>query len=74
MERLPVLGVGIRKGAFGAIGGGIAGATGGAAIPGAFAMHNAKKYGRPSNASLMTAQSLNANGNIVLGMHNSRRG
>jgi hypothetical protein len=71
---MEVLGVGIRKGALGAIGGGIAGAVGGAAIPGSFAMHNAKKYGRPSNSSLMTAQSLNANGNIVLGMHNSRRG
>jgi hypothetical protein len=71
---MEVLGVGVRKGALGAIGGGIAGAVGGAAIPGSFAMHNAKKYGRSGNSSLMTAQSLNANGDIVLGMHNSRRG
>ena len=74
MERLLVLEVGFKKGAVGAIGGGIAGALGGAAIPGAFAVHNAKKYGKSSNSSLMTAQALNANGNIVLGMHNSRRG
>ena len=74
MELIEVLEVGVRKGAVGAIVGAIGGAVAGASIPGAFAVHNAKKYGRSGNSSLMTAQSLNANGNIVLGMHNSRRG
>ena len=54
--------------------GGIAGTSAGAGSGIAATSHYAKKYGRSSNSSLMTAQSLNANGNIVLGMHNSRRG
>lgn len=58
--------------------GGIAGTSAGAGA-GLLATRGAtrgyaEKYGRSSNSSLMTAQSLNANGNIVLGMHNSRRG
>jgi hypothetical protein len=58
----------------GGILGGIAGTSVGAGAGIAATGHYAKKYGRSSNSSLMTAQSLNANGNIVLGMHNSRRG
>lgn len=68
----------IGYGIAGTIGGAIAGGLGGTAVGAAPAIgataHYAKKYGRSSNSSLMTAQSLNANGNIVLGMHNSRRG
>lgn len=71
-----------RRGIMGGIGGTIAGGVGGAAVGAGTvagvglmdARNTMKKYGRPSNSSLMTAQSLNANGNIVLGMHNSRRG
>ena len=69
---------GIRGKIGGAVGGlvlgGIAGTSAGAGSGIAATSHYAKKYGRSSNSSLMTAQSLNANGNIVLGMHNSRRG
>ena len=73
---------GIRGKIGGAVGGlvlgGIAGTSAGAGA-GMLATRSAtrgyaEKYGRSSNSSLMTAQSLNANGNIVLGMHNSRRG
>ena len=58
----------------GAILGGLAGSSAAAGAGIAATGHYAKNYGRSSNSSLMTAQSLNANGNIVLGMHNSRRG
>lgn len=67
-----------KRGIMGGIGGAIAGGVGGTASVAGVGLMDArntmKKYGRPSNSSLMTAQSLNANGNIVLGMHNSRRG
>jgi hypothetical protein len=68
----------------GAITGGIAGFAGGPALGFAGSMANAAAYARSnqqmlrespfSNSSLATAQSLNASGDIVLGMHNSRRG
>ena len=69
---------GIKGAIGGAIAGGIGGASIGAGSVGMIGMReaagNAQKYGRSGNSSLMTAQALNANGNIVLGMHNSRRG
>jgi hypothetical protein len=36
--------------------------------------YGGKIYGQQRNSSLETAQELNADGNIVLGMHNLRRG
>lgn len=71
-----------RRGIMGGVAGAIGGTIGGAAVGAGSvaglglmdARNTAMKYGRSGNSSLMTAQSLNANGNIVLGMHNSRRG
>lgn len=70
--------------AFGTIAGGMAAGTAGAAIgTGVGAMGAAKPYrNNPDlfknspyyNTSLSTAERLNASGDIVLGMHNSRRG
>jgi hypothetical protein len=67
----------------GAIGGAI-GTAAGSAIGGAAAIGGAVSYSRNnsqlmrespfSNTSLATADALNASGDIVLGMHNSRRG
>ena len=69
---------GIRAKIGGVVGGAFLGGVGASTAVAGTALssagHYAKKYGRSSNSSLMTAQSLNANGNIVLGMHNSRRG
>lgn len=36
--------------------------------------YGGKMYGKRRNTSLQTAEDLNADGNIVLGMHNLRRG
>ena len=37
-------------------------------------VYGGKMYGNRRNTSLQTAEDLNADGNIVLGMHNLRRG
>jgi hypothetical protein len=69
---------GIRGGIGGAIAGGIGGSTASAGTVAGLGIMDARntmqKYGRSGNTSLMNAKALNANGNIVLGMHNSRRG
>lgn len=77
-----------KKGLKGGIIGGLIGATAGSAVGGSIgggsAVAGAVSYARNnqqllsqspfSNSSLATAESLNASGDIVLGMHNMRRG
>jgi hypothetical protein len=70
---------GIKKAAIGGgIGAAIGGLGGAAAVPAMTAsrvMNNRELLARsPYNSSLNTAQMLNASGDIVLGMHNSRGG
>lgn len=73
------------KGAvIGAIGGGIAGNVAGRATGASGSLMYAKKYAKTNsqilnespfyNKSLMTADRMNARGDIVLGAHNTRRG
>jgi hypothetical protein len=78
------LGAGIGAAALGGAKGGLAGAAIGGAIGAAGAIRNVIGTARKNqqiitespfyNQSLLTAERLNASGNIVLGMHNGRRG
>lgn len=76
---LALAGSGMKKAAIaGGIGAAIGGLAGAAAVPAMTAsrvMNNRQLLARsPYNSSLNTAQMLNASGDIVLGMHNSRGG
>lgn len=70
----------ITGGLIGALGGGAAGTAVGAAIPATMAYRTAQMNSQVINQSpfynqsALTANRLNASGNIVLGMHNQRRG
>jgi|GEM_PF-3508459 len=69
-----------KKGALigGGIGATIGGLGGAASVPaatlGRIRSNQSTLRTGPNNTSLLTAENLNASGNIVLGMHNSRRG
>lgn len=73
-----------RGGVKGAIAGGLFGAMAGGGVGGAIGVAPTAQYVRSnsqllrespfSNSSLATAEALNATGDIVFGMHNSRRG
>ena len=70
----------ITGGLIGALGGGAAGTAVGAAVPATMAYKTAQMNSQVINQSpfynqsALTANRLNASGNIVLGMHNQRRG
>jgi hypothetical protein len=75
---------GVKGAVIGAIGGGIAGNIGGRTVGGGGSLMYAQKYARTNsqvlnespfyNQSLMTADRMNARGDIVLGAYNSRKG